>query len=1469
MKKQLTGLLALLMGFACFAGCGGGGGKDDSTDAPGSSVETPAYELEAAKQAIYGLYPTKAEGREDYELPNSFEVNGVVYTLAWSTNATADDGIELDVGTETTYVNVNTGLAADVDYNLTAKLTAPDGTSIDIPFKRTLKAAPTAVIGTITQNPAADQAYKLYMYQSLKKYDLFFTGKMSGFYLATTNSSNGETYVDGVDVYAVAVDGKDGVYNLSFTSPEDSTTQYIGVKNTYNNGSWHDNAIYANSTVVAENEVATFEFTYNATYGTMVATLDNVKSGETKDVEGTTETFFLGTSNTYYTFGAMNVKDINKENTYVGKLATMIEKSTIDVEEKLTFTGLELDVQTNYAGNSFVRLPDQGERYPEVSIAWSLTTDSTNFVLNGTKLTITEPASSATAKLTATLTCGETTKTVDFDLSAIKVLTSPADIVDAAYALEAGEALPIAYTLTGVITKIDSAYSSSYNNVSVIIAVEGKEDKPILCFRMKGEGADVIKVGDTITATGILKNYNGKIEFDAGCTLDSYTPGEVTPPAGGEDPDTPVVDPNLPVMDEATAYKFYLVQVTAGKTLYVDGGVSGRYLSMTETASEGADVYAEKATGGYKFYILVDGAKNYINIYMNAESKVSVNYTADSTCVYAYNADSNCWYTNVDGTDYYLGTYNTFETVSASKTSFINAENTGVSQFPAVFITKAEAESTTPPAGGEDPDTPVVDPNLPVMDEATAYKLYLVQVTAGKTLYVDGGVSGRYLSMTETASEGADVYAEKATGGYKFYILVDGAKNYINIYMNAESKVSVNYTADSTCVYAYNADSNCWYTNVDGTDYYLGTYNTFETVSASKTSFINAENTGVSQFPAVFITKAEAESTTPPAGGEGGEVTPPAGGEDPDTPVVNTNKADFETFDTKETTTNIGANSKYQTYNTVNGWVAENSALQAGGATDMNPNFTVLGADNSSKGVCLNGKTSAAGKLTSPTIAGGIAVLKFKHTNMFTDTAFAFTVTITAADGTTVSKSFTRDNADKTKYVVTEETWVLETAISGEFTIVFVNDCPSNLDSNKDRVTIWDINWSATVEGGEVTPPAGGEDPDTPVVDPNLPVMDEATAYKFYLEQNNKGVTYYFTGAISGNFLSTTIDPAEAVDVYVEKAESGYSFYFTVESTKTYININESGKAALATENPTVYSYNAEKKIWWTTVANTDYYLGTYNNYTTIGSSATSYITVENTGVSQFPAAFIVATEAKAPTAAEKVAFEKAKLIVANTATGAATIELPSIYTIYSDVTITWALTESAIATLENNVLTITNPDEETKVTVTATITCGDATETAVFEIVVSHKEEGTVTTTVFEFGNNGATGHVDGNDIGKSKSYTSGAYTLTLTDVSKVYDGAKDEKGTSALKLGTSSVVGTFTFTVADDVTEVIFKVAKYKAKTTKVTINGTQYTINTSSNDGAYTEIKIDTTTTKTITFATVSGACRAMIDSITFIS
>ena len=93
------------------------------------------------------------------------------------------------------------------------------------------------------------------------------------------------------------------------------------------------------------------------------------------------------------------------------------------------------------------------------------------------------------------------------------------EIIDAAYALESGKAMSAEATLTGIISAVDTPWDDGYQNITVTIKCQGKEDKPIMCFRMKGDGAKDLKVGDTITCTGIIKNYNGTIEFDAGCKV--------------------------------------------------------------------------------------------------------------------------------------------------------------------------------------------------------------------------------------------------------------------------------------------------------------------------------------------------------------------------------------------------------------------------------------------------------------------------------------------------------------------------------------------------------------------------------------------------------------------------------------------------------------------------------------------------------------------------------------------------------------------------------------------------------------------------------------------------------------------------------------------------------------------------------------------------------------------------------------
>lgn len=51
------------------------------------------------------------------------------------------------------------------------------------------------------------------------------------------------------------------------------------------------------------------------------------------------------------------------------------------------------------------------------------------------------------------------------------------------------------------------------------IVCDGKDEQPIQCYRLTGEGAKELAVGDEIAVFGTIKNYKGTIEFDKGCVL--------------------------------------------------------------------------------------------------------------------------------------------------------------------------------------------------------------------------------------------------------------------------------------------------------------------------------------------------------------------------------------------------------------------------------------------------------------------------------------------------------------------------------------------------------------------------------------------------------------------------------------------------------------------------------------------------------------------------------------------------------------------------------------------------------------------------------------------------------------------------------------------------------------------------------------------------------------------------------------
>ena len=180
--------------------------------------------------------------------------------------------------------------------------------------------------------------------------------------------------------------------------------------------------------------------------------------------------------------------------------------------------------------------------------------------------------------------------------------------------------------------------------------------------------------------------------------------------------------------------------------------------------------------------------------------------------------------------------------------------------------------------------------------------------------------------------------------------------------------------------------------------------------------------------------------------------------------------------------------------------------------------------------------------------------------------------------------------------------------------------------------------------------------------------------------------------------------------------------------------------------------------------------------------------------------------------------------------------------------------------------MTVAQTDATQTFALKVSVTVGSVTVTKDFEVKVMAKANAIAT---FNFGANGDAAHVDGTAVGEEGiTYTEGSQTLVIAaNPSKVYDGARDAKGNSCIKLGTGSAAASFSFTVGADVKQVIINVAGYKANNAKLNVNGVEYTVTTASADGNYTAITIDTSATKTVNVETLSGGYRAMIDSIVY--
>lgn len=307
-----------------------------------------------------------------------------------------------------------------------------------------------------------------------------------------------------------------------------------------------------------------------------------------------------------------------------------------------------------------------------------------------------------------------------------------------------------------------------------------------------------------------------------------------------------------PISTEEKEIPFYfgLYQASLDAMLYFTGAKSGNYLATSKNIGDAAACYIEKGDAGLSYYFYKDGAKKYFEVWdYNGQGKNGVDIHDTPANPGTWDAEIGQIRYAVGTGTFYMGTYNTYNTISSSNVSYIDGETNrpkvDVSQFPArsfsMDVAMAEGKIATE------------------LSEEATYKFGLYQVSRAEMLWATGAMSGNYLATSVSGAACLPVKAEKAaTGGWNLYFVDGEAKKYFEVYdYNGQGKNGIHITDTPVNPGTWDAEVRQLRYAVGTGTFYMGTYGTYNTISSSNVSYIDGETNrakiGVSQFVAYLF----------------------------------------------------------------------------------------------------------------------------------------------------------------------------------------------------------------------------------------------------------------------------------------------------------------------------------------------------------------------------------------------------------------------------------------------------------------------------------------------------------------------------------------------------------------------------------------------------------------------------------------
>ncbi len=225
-------------------------------------------------------------------------------------------------------------------------------------------------------------------------------------------------------------------------------------------------------------------------------------------------------------------------------------------------------------------------------------------------------------------------------------------------------------------------------------------------------------VGDKIKVYGVIGKYNDAQMKDG--WIIGAAAGEGSGDNTGDDTGsdfTDIIGTNVVTdLKAEVAYKIFFKQINKGATYFALNSTQenkNKFINATTDATAAATFYVEVVTGGYKFYTMINDVKNYVHATAvpKADGKgftKSIGFATETNTVFTYDSAIGVYKVTIDGTEFGVGTYGTYETISLSEATYFKADNINVKdgQFAIGFVT-AEFANTL---GGttDTPDTPDV-----------------------------------------------------------------------------------------------------------------------------------------------------------------------------------------------------------------------------------------------------------------------------------------------------------------------------------------------------------------------------------------------------------------------------------------------------------------------------------------------------------------------------------------------------------------------------------------------------------------------------------------------------------------------------------------------------------------------------------------------------------------------------------------